>query len=102
MMPDELPDNRIEALVAIEEMATQKEKERLQRAVIQHGLDLTFREELSHLDIAVQVYWRNRRCLWRSTTSRDSSGSRRLNISGGEGAQLKRATESHLAALITN
>lgn len=56
MSPEALPENLSEALTAIEEMATAEGQERLETAVIEAGLGLTFREESSHGDIAVQVY----------------------------------------------
>ena len=56
LAPDGLPENLIEALVAIEEMANAAGQERLERAVARSGLELNFREGSSHGDIAVQMY----------------------------------------------
>ena len=53
---DGLPDALIEALFAIEAVATAEGQERLETAVVKSGLGLTFREESSHGDIAVQLY----------------------------------------------
>jgi hypothetical protein len=56
MSPDGLPDNLIETLFAIEEMANEEGQERLEAAASQAGLDLRFDEKSSHGDIAVQVF----------------------------------------------
>lgn len=57
--PDALPENLIEALFTIEEMANEHGQERLERAANQIGLDLDLAEELSHGDIAVKVWLAN-------------------------------------------
>ena len=59
MAPDGLPDNLIETLFAIEEMANEQGQERLEAAATQAGLDLKFDEKSSHGDIAVQVFLAN-------------------------------------------
>jgi len=56
LAPDGLPDNLIETLFAIEEMANEEGQERLEAAATQAGLDLKFDEKSSHGDIAVQVF----------------------------------------------
>jgi hypothetical protein len=56
MSPDGLPDNMIDTLYAIEEMANVEGQERLENAVTEAGLGLTFAEQSSHGDIAVQVF----------------------------------------------
>jgi hypothetical protein len=56
MAPDRLPDNLIEALFAIEEMANEEGQERLEAAAAEAGLNLKFDEESSYGDIAVQVF----------------------------------------------
>jgi hypothetical protein len=59
MAPDSLPDNLIESLFAIEEMANKEGQERLESAAFQAGLDLKFDKKSSHGDIAVQVFLAN-------------------------------------------
>jgi hypothetical protein len=54
--PDGLPDNLIEAVYAIEGMANEAGQERLERAVAQAQLGLTFTDQSTHADIAVQVW----------------------------------------------
>ncbi len=56
MKPDALPDNLIETLFAIEEMANPEGQERIEKAATQLGLDLKFDEASSHGDIAVQAF----------------------------------------------
>jgi len=56
LAPEALPVSLVEALTAIEEMATPEGQERLETALSRAGLGLTFHEESSHGDIAVQVY----------------------------------------------
>jgi hypothetical protein len=56
LAPDGLPEEFVEALFAIEELANAEGQERLERAVIGAGLPLEFPEGASHGDIAVQVY----------------------------------------------
>src|SRR5437667_6059502 len=56
MSPEGLPDEMIEALYSIEEMATEEGQERLERAVAQGELVLKFEEKSSRGDIAVQAY----------------------------------------------
>lgn len=54
--PDALPDRMIEALIAIEEMATAEGQERLELAVMRAGLALEFPEGSTHADIAMRLY----------------------------------------------
>jgi hypothetical protein len=54
--PDGLPDNLIEAVYAIEGMANDDGQDRLERAVTQAHLDLTFTDKSTQADIAVQVW----------------------------------------------
>ena len=56
MSPDGLPDDMIEALYSIEEMATEEGQERLERAISQGELALKFGEKSSRGDIAMQAY----------------------------------------------
>jgi hypothetical protein len=57
MKPDALPDNLIEALFAMEEMANDQGQERLEAAAAQAGLALMKSDKkASHGDVAVQVY----------------------------------------------
>jgi len=56
MLPDGLPENLFEAIYAIEGMANDEGQERLERAVEQAGLPLTFSENSTKADIAVQVW----------------------------------------------
>ncbi len=56
MKPDGLPDNLIEALFAVEEMANDEGNERLQTAAKQAGLGLEFDEKSSNGDVVMQVY----------------------------------------------
>ncbi|HMJ91653.1 MAG TPA: hypothetical protein VK530_17660 [Candidatus Acidoferrum sp.] len=56
MKPDGLPDNLIEALFAMEEMANDEGTERLQAAAEQAGLALSFDAKSSHGDVVMQVY----------------------------------------------
>jgi hypothetical protein len=56
MKPDGLPDNLIEALFAMEEMANDEGNERLQAAAEQSGLGLKFDEKSSNGDVVMQVY----------------------------------------------
>jgi len=56
MAPEGLPDDLIEALFAIEEMANEQGQERLETAARQMNLDLRFDQDSSCGDIAVQVW----------------------------------------------
>lgn len=56
LAPEGLPDNLMETLYAIEEMANEEGQERLEAAARQAGLDLVFDEQSSPGDIAVQVF----------------------------------------------
>lgn len=56
MGADGRPDNLLEAMYAIEEMANEEGQERLEIAADQAGLGLKFDEKSSRGDIAVQVY----------------------------------------------
>lgn len=56
MRLDSLPEDLIEAVYAVEEMATEQGEERLQAAVESGELALTFNPESSRGDIAVQAY----------------------------------------------
>jgi hypothetical protein len=53
---DDLPPDLIEAIYAVEEMATAQGEERLQAAVARGELELTFKPESSRGDIAMQAY----------------------------------------------
>jgi hypothetical protein len=59
LSPDALPDNMIEALFTIEEMANDEGHDRLQMAAQQAGLDLKLGDDTSFGDVAVQVYLAN-------------------------------------------
>lgn len=59
LSPDALPDNMIEALFTIEEMANDEGHERLQMAAQQAGLELKLGDDSSFGDVAVQVYLAN-------------------------------------------
>lgn len=54
--PDGLPDEIIEMLFAIEEMANTVGQERLEKAAAEAGLDLKFDEKSTHGEIALQVF----------------------------------------------
>src|SRR5687767_11217082 len=56
MKPDTLPDNLIEDLFAMEEMANDEGNERLQIGAEQAGLGLKFDETSSSGDVVMQVY----------------------------------------------
>ncbi len=56
LSPDGLPTELIETLFVIEEMATAEGQERLETAVAEAGLGLSFEEGATHADIAVQVW----------------------------------------------
>lgn len=56
LSPEGLPEGLIEALLAIEEMATAEGQERLETAMRQAGLKLEFPEMGTHGDFAVQVF----------------------------------------------
>lgn len=56
LAPEGLPDNLIETLFALEELANAEGQERLERAVREARLELTFAAESSPGDIAVQVW----------------------------------------------
>jgi hypothetical protein len=56
LTPEGLPDEFVEALLAIEALANAEGQERLERAVIAAGLPLEFPERATHGDMAVQVY----------------------------------------------
>ena len=56
MTPDALPDNLIEALYAIEELANDDGQARLEQAVEQGELALTFKENSTQAEIVVQAW----------------------------------------------
>jgi len=56
LTPEGLPDSLIEALFAINEMATGEGQERLEQAVVAGGLHLDLAPNSTHLDIALQVW----------------------------------------------
>lgn len=56
LTPDSLPEGLIEALFAIEDLATAEGQERLEAAVVAAGLKLEFPETATHGDVAVQVF----------------------------------------------
>jgi len=56
MSPEALPDSLMEAMFAIEEMATAEGQERLEKAVEAAGLAVRFGPEASHGDVAMQVW----------------------------------------------
>jgi hypothetical protein len=56
MAPDGLPDDLVEAVYAIEEMATAQGQERLENAIAQGDLQIVFAENSSSSDLAMQVY----------------------------------------------
>lgn len=56
LSPNDQPDDMIEALYAVVEMANDKGAERLQKGVAEKELSLVFDEKSSYLDIAMQVW----------------------------------------------
>ena len=56
MSPDGLPDDLIEAIYSIEEMATEEGQDRLEKAVEQGQLAINFDKKASRGDIAMQAY----------------------------------------------
>ena len=60
MRPDGLPDRLVEALHGIEAMANEEGQERLERAVDDGTLRVTFKHDSSHADIAVQAWMADR------------------------------------------
>src|SRR5262245_9983927 len=56
LSPEELPEELVEALFALEELANAEGQERLERAALKAGLSLELPEGASHGDIAMQVY----------------------------------------------
>ena len=56
LAPDSLPEGLIEALFAIEDLATAQGQEQLEAAMAEAGLKLDIPETATHGDIAVQVF----------------------------------------------
>ena len=56
LSPNELPDDMIEALYAVVEMANEKGTERLLKGAAEKELPLALEEKSSYLDIAMQVW----------------------------------------------
>lgn len=56
LRPEDLPDELNDALFAIEEMASEEGRARLEQAVEDAALEMSFLETDTHLDVALQVW----------------------------------------------
>jgi hypothetical protein len=87
LAPDGLPPVLIEALVAIEGMATAEGQERLERAAKEHGFD--FRADATGADMAVQAWLANPEMLTRLFNAQRLSRLSAFDYFGGQQAKKR-------------
>jgi len=107
LAPEGLPERLIEALFAIEDLATAEGQERLELGLKQAGLQLEFPDTATHGDIAVQVFLahpavlaekHNESRLWRLSAFEYIGGACRTGL-GGEKQKAEILTKERLDAL---
>ena len=93
LAPEGLPERLVEALFAIEDLATAEGQERLELGLTQAGLKLEFPDTATHGDIAVQVFLahpallaekHNESRLWRLSAFEYFGGASRPGQPGGK------------------